>query len=99
MATKFKEGTHLFFLLQDGYSVQDSKFKPRYYLNKDRARTYGGDLCKIVEYAPLKHGYWIADKFDLSTDVVIRWRCSECKGLSYEYDTYCGNCGAKMDDI
>lgn len=99
MATKFKEGAHLFFLFKNGHSVQDGQRKPRYYLNKDRARTYGGNSCKIVEYAPLRHGYWIADEFDLSTDVVIRWRCSECRGLSYEYDAYCGNCGAKMDDI
>lgn len=99
MATKFKEGAHLFFLLQNGYSVQDSKFKPRYYLNKDRARTYGGNSCEIVEYAPLKHGYWIDDYIEPSTGVVIRFRCSVCDGLSYEYGTFCGNCGAKMDDI
>ena len=76
MVTKFKEGTHLFFLLKDCYLVQDSKFKPRYYLDKDIARIYGWDSRRIVKYAPLRHGYWRDDYVEPSTDVVIRWRCS-----------------------
>lgn len=53
MSGKFKKGQHLFFLMSDGKTQQDSQNKPRYYLNRDRARQYAKGDSEIVEYAPV----------------------------------------------
>lgn len=53
MAARFEEGQHIFFLMRDGETQLDSQNKPRYYLNRDRARKYAISDSEIVEYAPV----------------------------------------------
>ena len=53
MASEFKEGQHIFFLMMDGKTQLDSQNKPRYYLTRERAQQYARSGCEIVEYAPI----------------------------------------------
>lgn len=53
MATRFKEGQHIFFLMRNGETQLDSQNKPRYYLTRDRAEKYARSDSEIVEYAPV----------------------------------------------
>lgn len=49
-------------------------------------------------YAPIRHGHWIED---LLGDCC--YKCSECgfvrDAYLLEVETYCPNCGAKMDEV
>ena len=53
MASEFKEGQHIFFLMMDGKTQLDSQNKPRYYFTRERAQQYARPGCEIVEYAPI----------------------------------------------
>lgn len=99
MANKFEKGQHLFFLMSDGKTQQDSQNKPRYYLNRDRALQYAKGASVIVEYAPVKHGVW------KKTDYAYLLRCSACHDCCIDEDwldrkkwNFCPECGAKMGD-
>ena len=97
MAARFAKGSSLFFLFRHGYSVQDSQYKPRYYLNRDRAASHSkeacGTVCEIVEYAPVIHAEW--EWFDELNGNPLEgqdrdwgWRCSACKTWLPNGDTY-----------
>lgn len=108
MAHRFEKGTHLFFPMKDGFTVQDSQIKPRYYLTLDALHKNlkdGRDYSEIVEYAPVVHARWDDD-----------YRCTNCgkaalceekpdpyanglNALFYVDSRYCPNCGAKMDGV
>lgn len=54
---------------------------------------------RILEYKP-KVGHWIEDA-DTWIDIfpaVHGYRCSECKALNAYDDSYCPNCGIKMEE-
>ena len=94
MAGRFEKGQHLFFLMSDGKTQQDSQNKPRYYLNRDRALQYAKGASVIVEYAPVQYGTW-----DAVNGTKTRRECSFCGWDVPEYGkfyAYCPNCGAKM---
>lgn len=98
MANKFEKGQHLFFLMSGGKTQLDSQQKPRYYLNRDRARQYAKGDSEIVEYAPVKHGVWE------KTGYAYLLRCSACHDCYIDEDwldgkkwNFCPECGAKMD--
>lgn len=98
MANKFEKGQHLFFLMCGGKTQLDSQQKPRYYLNRDRARQYAKGDSEIVEYAPVKHGTWKLVRRQADGG---EYECSECarKYVFNSFDrssNYCPNCGAKM---
>lgn len=102
MSGKFKKGQHLFFLMSGDETQQDSQNKPRYYLNRDRARQYAKGDSEIVEYAPVKYGQW---KYKRTTgDGFAIVECTECgeEAFAIAYfvkeKDYCPNCGAKMGD-
>jgi hypothetical protein len=43
---------------------------------------------------PVKHGHWI----DVNGDGSL-WRCSLCEETQCCKSNYCGDCGAKMDEV
>lgn len=100
MANRFEKGKHIFFLFKNGYTVQDSQLKPRYYLEERTAEKYLPYGEEIVEYAPVVHGKW---KFQRMTGEKTYWSsCSNCGILRWFKDSgheqhYCDHCGAKMD--
>lgn len=49
MAGRFEKGQHLFFLMSDGKTQQDSQNKPRYYLKQSCARTNTDGFCDTAE--------------------------------------------------
>ena len=54
------------------------------------AKSKGFDNDCLVEYAPVRHGYWIEREYK-------SW-CSECSQSNKDYKTqYCPHCGAMMD--
>lgn len=99
MAGRFEKGQHLFFLMSDGKTQQDSQQKPRYYLNRDRARQYAKGASVIVEYAPVQYGRWLLVDEDGRNAL---YECSECRyrrfvGIRFDCNAnYCEKCGAKM---
>lgn len=67
-------------------------------------RAYGiaiDEVCDAPTIAPeslVVHGRW--EKFDTSSGIITRVRCSCCAGtepLVFENRPYCPHCGAKMD--
>lgn len=49
------------------------------------------DACPTVE--TVKHGFWM-----LQDDTYTRRMCSVCESANHEgWESYCPNCGAKMD--
>ena len=61
------------------------------------------NICTVkqtVEYMPsadvepVRHGMWVTEKYPLI-------RCSRCDAVMIitDYDNYCPNCGAKMDEV
>ena len=107
MAHRFEKGKPIFFLFKNGYTVQDSQLKPRYYLDRKKAEEYLPYGDEIVEYAPtveaepVKHGRWELIEYQcapLDTDQALV--CSAC-GYDHQYQEHfvrCPNCGAKMDE-
>ena len=96
MAHRFEKGKPIYFLFKNGYTVQDSQLKPRYYLDRKKAEEYLPYGDEIVEYAPTieaepeKRGHWIFDP---------TWgthRCSECGELGSPRWKRCPVCEAKM---
>ena len=63
------------------------------------AKTYWDALRKkSVECVPVRHGHWVDDKFE---DGEWHHTCSVC-GMQLRhdaFDNFCGNCGAKMDEV
>lgn len=66
------------------------------------------DVDGFMEYLNLtadiitvKHGHWIetGDYITTAYGSIFTYRCSECKAeiVIDEYDSYCPNCGAKMN--
>ena len=53
MASRFKKGRHIFFLMRHGETQLDTQNKPRYYLTRGRAQKYAMRDSEIVEYAPV----------------------------------------------
>lgn len=53
MAHRFEKGKNVYFLFRNGFTVQDSQLKPRYYLNRKKAEEYLPYGDEIVEYAPV----------------------------------------------
>lgn len=49
---------------------------------------------QIIDYAPVRHGHWI----DVNGDGSL-WRCSVCGETQCCDSNYCGDCGAKMDEV
>jgi hypothetical protein len=47
-----------------------------------------------VDAVPVRHGHWI----DINGDGSL-WRCSVCGELQCCESNYCGDCGAKMDEV
>lgn len=95
MANRFEKGKHIYFLFKEGFTVQDSQLKPRYYLSKETAEKYLPRGDEIIEYAPVQHGRWSFE----STYGYKTTRCSRCF-LAHEghvYFPFCPYCGAKMD--
>ena len=59
MAHRFEKGKHIFFLFRNGFTVQDSQLKPRFYLTREKAEEYLPFGDEIVEYAPVITGLHI----------------------------------------
>ena len=100
MAHRFEKGKSIYFLFKNGYTVQDSQLKPRYYLERKKAKEYLPYGDEIVEYAPVVHGEW--EYVDFVSPTI---HCSVCKGLApmdccgdyhSERTDFCPHCGAKM---
>lgn len=95
MAHRFEKGKSIYFLFKNGYTVQDSQLKPRYYLERKKAKEYLPYGDEIVEYAPVVHGEW-EEYPDWS-----HLRCTNCK-IEFERIKmprtryFCPNCGADM---
>lgn len=47
----------------------------------------------IIDAEPIRHAYWKTNVY--ASQVVV---CSFCNNTSLVPTTYCGNCGAKMDE-
>lgn len=47
-----------------------------------------------VDAVPVRHGHWI----DVNGDGSL-WRCSVCGETQCCESNYCGDCGAKMDEV
>ena len=95
MAHRFEKGKSIYFLFKNGYTVQDSQLKPRYYLEHKKAKEYLPYGDEIVEYAPVVHGEWIAVP---NSGIGNTAKCSCCGKCIYGYKAinYCPNCGADM---
>lgn len=54
----------------------------------------------IADAEPVKHGRWQRERNPMRYQVVpYVFVCDQC-GTAFEYDTpYCGECGAKMDEV
>ena len=83
MAHRFEKGKSIYFLFKNGYTVQDSQLKPRYYLERKKAKEYLPYGDEIVEYAPVVHGRW---------EICERPNCVDVYGHPYK-DAICTNCG------
>lgn len=104
MAHRFEKGTHLYFPFKNGFTVQDSQCKPRYYLTKESLQNNlnESDYSEVVEYAPAVHSMWEPVSLDDQYEGIFR--CINCKqeryfgdGYPSYYDgAYCPNCGAIM---
>lgn len=53
-----------------------------------------GKLEQVYELAIVRHGHWI----DVNGDGSL-WRCSVCGETQCCDSNYCGDCGAKMDEV
>lgn len=99
MAKKFEKGQHLFFLMRGGKTQLDSKKKPMYYLNRDKARQHAKGDSEIIEYAPVQYGQFAHDGPRLAGGVDW-WHCGNCgrlvSGAETRFD-YCPWCGANMN--
>lgn len=80
-----------FSTIWDGELCRDHG-KAYIYPSMDRAmQYYHPDHEVLVEYAPVKHGYWI-EGLDGS------YMCSECNRVfRYEIGHYCSSCGARLE--
>ena len=105
MAHKFEKGKHIYFLFENGHTVQDSQLKPRYYLERKKAEEYLPYGDEIVEYAPVVHGEWKPVKYMTHCSCgksyeTYHYECSVCKRVAYRQPyglNFCPHCGAKMD--
>lgn len=67
-------------------------------------RVYQQQGDELVEFAPVRHGYWTLVRLN---DWELKWECSICKsqenteddgmGEIYDPTPYCPNCGSQMD--
>ena len=108
MARYIERGDSLFIPFRNGKSISDSQCKPRMYKslqNFEKAfpkHNHGTKGIELVEYAEVKHGKWLPVQYTYFG--FKRYECSECKDDEYwqkryieHKETYCPNCGAKMD--
>ena len=53
-----------------------------------------------IDAEPVRHGRWQRERNPMRYQVVpYVFVCDQC-GTAFEYDTpYCGECGAKMDEV
>lgn len=53
-----------------------------------------------VDAEPVRHGRWQKERNPMMYQIVpYVYVCSQC-GTAFEYETpYCGECGAKMDEV
>ena len=58
------------------------------------------DVQPTIDAAPVRHGRWQRERNPMRYQVVpYVFVCDQC-GTAFEYDTpYCGECGAKMDEV
>lgn len=99
MSGKFKKGQHLFFLMSGDETQQDSQNKPRYYLNRDRARQYAKGDSEIVEYAPVQYGGWLLVDKDGHNALYECSRCGYRRHVDVQFNrnvNYCEKCGTNM---
>lgn len=100
MANRFEKGKHIFFLFKNGYTVQDSQLKPRYYLEERTAEKYLPYGEEIVEYAPVVHGEWLDNDDRCYCNRCFEFSCTVTDDTGTIYNDltkFCPNCGAKMD--
>lgn len=58
---------------------------------------YEDIVNQLVDVEPIRHGHW---KYLGITGDRYHYSCSECGYIMYgEKYPYCGNCGAKMDEV
>lgn len=58
------------------------------------------DEVPTVDAEPVRHGRWQRERNPMRYQVVpYVFVCDQC-GTAFEYETpYCGECGAKMDEV
>lgn len=58
------------------------------------------NTMKELGYEPVRHGRWQRERNPMMYQVVpYVFVCDQC-GTAFEYETpYCGECGAKMDEV
>ena len=58
------------------------------------------DKLPTVDAEPVRHGRWQKERNPMMYQIVpYVYVCSQC-GTAFEYETpYCGECGAKMDEV
>lgn len=58
------------------------------------------ESAPTVDAEPVRHGRWQKERNPMRYQVVpYVFVCDQC-GTAFEYDTpYCGECGAKMDEV
>ena len=61
---------------------------------KSMERTVNKLTKAIAEAEPVRHGHWI----DVNGDGSL-WRCSVCGETQCCKSNYCGDCGAKMQEV
>lgn len=71
-----------------------------HHYNEVMKRIEAFDMAIKALEQQLKIGHWIAD-VDRWGDIVTTvngYRCSECNAFNTDKDSYCPNCGAKMQE-
>lgn len=102
MPGKLKKGQSIFIPFKDGFSIYDSQNKARMYMSEAKFRaSFPGwrfGQVELVEYAPVRHSYWI-DNIAVKVDdsVLHDYECAECTIHSGVDTAFCPNCGAVMD--
>lgn len=100
MASKFNKGDSVFFVFQDGKSVQDSQRHPRMYKSeaqfKAKFPVWNEGSAELVEYGPVNHAQVVRQ-----ADAFTYHYCSHCMEDITAYSmagplTFCPLCGAKF---
>ena len=107
MSSEIKRGESILVPFRNGKSICDSQDKPRMYKTRQAfERSFpkhylGTDGVELVEFAEVRHAYWIAlgrtfpaDNYTYTTSVL--YMCSECRLRANNKYPYC-HCGCKMD--